>query len=310
MELPCIKSKTIYTPRNPKTSLIHQIVSLHWHEYRSYVEQKTGKLLPKYIVAEFEEYLKCGNLEYGFLRLVCDNTTCDHEHLVPFSCKGRGFCPSCGGRHMAEVASHLIDNVLPNAAYRQFVISFPHALRYWAGLNTQLAHKVHKIIKSVIMDQYKTSFGKIENVHTGGITFEQRFGSGIQFNYHLHILMLDGVYVRNARGDLIFQNGKLHTKDIGEITANIARRVIKLLRRRGYIKKDGTLTENPLLDPELEDNPELAKITAASTQGKILFGDHAGKFVKKIGRGLGFEEETPMAKGESYRLCKVFLALL
>ena len=199
---------------------------------------------------------------------------------------------------MAETASHLIDNVLPSAPYRQFVISLPHALRYWAGLNTKLAHKVHKIIKSVIMDQYKKVYGNRQGIHAGGITFEQRFGSGLQFNFHYHILMLDGVFVRNAHGDTIFQNVKLTTKDVEQVTANIARRVIKLLRRRDYIKKDGTLTENPLLDPELKDNPEIAKITAASAQGKILFGKDAGKFVKKIGRGLGFEEELPLTTGE------------
>jgi transposase len=32
---------------------------------------------------EFEEYLKCGRLEYEFLRVRCED--CHHEHLVTFS---------------------------------------------------------------------------------------------------------------------------------------------------------------------------------------------------------------------------------
>jgi hypothetical protein len=32
---------------------------------------------------------------------------CALDHLVPFSCKGRGFCPSCGGRLSARDAVHL-----------------------------------------------------------------------------------------------------------------------------------------------------------------------------------------------------------
>ncbi len=40
-------------------------------------------------------------------------------HLVPFSCKGRGFCPSCGGRRMTELAAHLVDAVLPRVPVRQ-----------------------------------------------------------------------------------------------------------------------------------------------------------------------------------------------
>jgi hypothetical protein len=30
----------------------------------------------------------------------------------PFSCKGRGVCPSCNGRHMAKTAAHLVDYVI------------------------------------------------------------------------------------------------------------------------------------------------------------------------------------------------------
>ena len=38
---------------------------------------------------EFEEYLKCGHLEYGFLRVRCES--CHAEQLVAFSCKRRGY---------------------------------------------------------------------------------------------------------------------------------------------------------------------------------------------------------------------------
>ncbi len=61
---------------------------------------------------EFDEYLKCGRLEHGFLRVRCE--TCHDEKLVAFSCKRRGFCPSCGARRMADSAALLIDEVLPH----------------------------------------------------------------------------------------------------------------------------------------------------------------------------------------------------
>ncbi len=35
------------------------------------------------------------------------------ERLVAFSCKTRGFCPSCTSRRMAGTAAHLVDRVLP-----------------------------------------------------------------------------------------------------------------------------------------------------------------------------------------------------
>jgi hypothetical protein len=42
-----------------------------------------GRYLPDYVAREFEDYLKCGRLEHGFLRVRCES--CHHEKLVAFS---------------------------------------------------------------------------------------------------------------------------------------------------------------------------------------------------------------------------------
>lgn len=59
----------------------------------------------------FDDYLKCGRLEHGFLRLRCDN--CHAEHFAAFSCMHRGFCPSCGAWRIVESAALLVDEVFP-----------------------------------------------------------------------------------------------------------------------------------------------------------------------------------------------------
>ena len=46
------------------------------------------------LTREFEDYLACGRLENGFLRV--RRESCSHERLVAFSCKRHGFCTSCG----------------------------------------------------------------------------------------------------------------------------------------------------------------------------------------------------------------------
>jgi ribosomal protein S27E len=84
--------------------------------------------LPAYVNDEFEAYLKCGRLEHGFLMVRC--TTCHAERLVAFSCKRRGFCPSCGARRMTESAALLVDEVLPEEPIRQWVLSVPFPLRF------------------------------------------------------------------------------------------------------------------------------------------------------------------------------------
>ena len=40
-----------------------------------------------------ERYLDCGNPRYGFARIRC--ASCGEERLCYFSCRTRGFCPSC-----------------------------------------------------------------------------------------------------------------------------------------------------------------------------------------------------------------------
>ena len=54
--------------------------------------------LPRHVEKEMEGFLGCGDPENGFAWLECKN--CDHHRLVTFSCKGRGFCPRCGGRRV------------------------------------------------------------------------------------------------------------------------------------------------------------------------------------------------------------------
>ena len=93
----------------PETTLLYQLVKRHYPEFTASLAEQ-GKYLPKYVEREFDEFLRCGRLEHGFLRVVCGD--CKHEKLVAFSCKRRGFCPSCGARRMAESAALLVDDVL------------------------------------------------------------------------------------------------------------------------------------------------------------------------------------------------------
>jgi hypothetical protein len=91
-----------------------------------------GRTPPWFVERELRHFLKCGIFAYGFVRVYCDD--CRADRLVPFSCKGRGFCSSCGGRRMADTAAHLVDRVLPRVPVRQWVLSLPYTLRYHMSL--------------------------------------------------------------------------------------------------------------------------------------------------------------------------------
>ena len=74
------------------------------------------------------QVFECGILAHGFCRVRC--ATCSKDALVAFSCKGRGFCPSCGTRRMVDTAAHLVERVLPDVPVRQWVLALPHRIRF------------------------------------------------------------------------------------------------------------------------------------------------------------------------------------
>src|SRR5437016_10526202 len=85
-----------YEPRDPSSTVLYKVIAEHFETFLASLDaDPDAKGLPAYVEHEFYDYLQCGILAHGFLRLGCD--TCKHEMLLPFSCKRRGFCPSCAG---------------------------------------------------------------------------------------------------------------------------------------------------------------------------------------------------------------------
>ena len=77
-----------YVRHRPERTLLYQLIEEHYPSFKAHLAAQ-GTDVPGYVQQEFEEYLKCGCLDHGFLRVRCD--TCHAEHLVAFSCKNRGF---------------------------------------------------------------------------------------------------------------------------------------------------------------------------------------------------------------------------
>jgi hypothetical protein len=89
-----------YERHRPEETVLYRTLEVHWPAFRERAEEASG--LPRFVVREVEEYLRCGILEHGCVRVRCGR--CGFERLVAFSCKRRGFCPSCLGRRMADTA--------------------------------------------------------------------------------------------------------------------------------------------------------------------------------------------------------------
>jgi hypothetical protein len=228
-----------YEPRDPSHTVLYKVVAAHLETFlASLAADPDAKGLPAYVQREFYDYLQCGILAYGFLRLGCD--TCKKEVLLAFSCKRRGFCPSCAGRRMAQTAAHLVERVIPWVPTRQWVVSVPIPLRYWMSSSQDLTAKVHTIIRTTIgqyyVNQAVTRGIERQKVQPGSVTFIQRFGGAMNLNLHFHMLFLEGAYLDRTDQGLKPRFVKVEPPsdaDIAELLQKISRRVIHTLRHLG-----------------------------------------------------------------------------
>ena len=68
-----------YERRKPELTQLFQIIAEHWETFKAEREME-GRTMPKYVAEEFESFLRCGILAYGFGRIYCE--ACEHEKLV------------------------------------------------------------------------------------------------------------------------------------------------------------------------------------------------------------------------------------
>ncbi|MBW1757845.1 MAG: transposase [Deltaproteobacteria bacterium] len=268
-----------YVRRTPERGVLHRVVCEHlqtflWELDRHHEERGA----PLFVKREFQRFVRCGVLAHGFARFRCG--ACGTDRLVAFSCKGRGFCPSCGGRRMTERAAHLIDHVLPRAPVRQWVLSLPFELRYRLAWDHKLCRAVLAVYTRALLGFYRkrAKASGYRDGRTGTVTVIQRFGGALNLNVHFHTLAVDGVFVREPDGSLSFAAAKAPTDDEVEALLGVIRkRVLRLLVRRGLLCEEGGESSHEM------EAPPLHALYAASVRQRVAMGRRAGATVLRLG---------------------------
>ncbi|MGH9160540.1 MAG: transposase zinc-binding domain-containing protein [Vicinamibacteraceae bacterium] len=180
---------TRYEPRSPAHSVLYQVVRDHVETFLAQAAGlRDGEGLPRFVEQEFRDFLGCGWLAGGFARFHC--STCGFDRLVPYACKGRGFCPSCGGRRMAERAAHLVDHVFPQVAVRQWVLSLPHRIRYVLAWDHALCRAVVGVAVRTILGFLRRRARRqgVQEGRGGAVAIIQRFGAALNLNVRVRYL--------------------------------------------------------------------------------------------------------------------------
>ena len=229
-----------YRRREPEKTVLYAIVRDHLETFLEGPRRLDGDGYPAFLEREFRRYLHCGLLARGFARLRCPD--CRFERLVAFSCKGR-LCPSCMGRRMADIAAYLVDDLLPEAPYRQWVLTFPWPLRFRLAVDRALFGKLLGVFLRTVF-AWQRRRGRTLGIRagqTGSVTFVQRFGGALNLNPHLHSLLPDGLFVPAEPGDepLTFVPLPEPTPaDIDALTRKIAERITAVVERLSADQSD------------------------------------------------------------------------
>ena len=216
--------------------MLHQVVREHLESFLAELAQE-GHYLPKHVEQEFRRYVPCGILSEGFARIACRD--CGDELLVAFSCKGRAFCPSCCARRMSDTAAHLVDRVLPEEApYRQWVLSYPFAVRLALARNAKAAAQSCKILVSEIF-RFQRRLARAAGCRRpkpGAVSFTQRFGSKLNANLHHHVVVPDGVFEEETGAQLV-RVAAPKVEELARVLQRVVRRTRAMLVGRGLLEE-------------------------------------------------------------------------
>jgi len=281
---PSLRARHTYIRRRPEQTVLHQVVGEHLETFLAETRLRGGgEGLPRFVERELREFLTCGVMARGFARFRCSG--CKREILVAFSCKGRGFCPSCCGRRMCALAAHLVDGVLGGLPVRQWVLTLPYRLRYRLAYDHRLCRAVLAVfVRAVLAFERRRAREQGIDGRGGAVTAIQRCGSALNTNIHFHTLVAEGVFELWPNGSLRFVPAPAPPTnvEVARLLVSVRRRIVRLVRRHG-IELDGAFEDEQASDPLSLDSAALAAIRGASVIGRVATGPRAGQLIMRLG---------------------------
>jgi hypothetical protein len=141
-------------------------------------------------------YLDCGRPERGFARLRCPG--CGGEHLLAFSCRMRGICPSCQAKRSTLFAEWVEASVLLEVPHGHVVFTIPRSLRGLVERERWLHGLMVRAARDVLVAALRAGSGEPDGV-PGTLASLQTFGSYANLHPHLHVLVTEGVFTKDGR---------------------------------------------------------------------------------------------------------------
>ena len=281
-------------------SVLHCAVRAELETFVGELRDNGRAPLPRYVVQALRGYLRCGDFAHGFSRYHCDR--CDHDLLVAFSCGKRSICPSCGVRRMDEVGAELVDRIMPELPYRQWVLSVPWDLRALAARKADVLTALIRCLWRALRKELVTANGN-RDAEPGAITFVQRFGGSLNLNVHLHVIVPDGVFVRDGAG-VRFVPVTPDRSMVERVVGRTRKSMLRWLGKKGYLADEAGPEQEPgglerCQQIALHYGELVGLPSAASKTGKSHFDTkrHGSRHARTLD-GFDLEANVSIAHGD------------
>ena len=138
---------------------------------------------------------------------------------------------------MIETSAHLVDHVIPNVPVRQWVLSFPWPLRLlFASRPDALSRCLAAITRAIETGLIQQAgLTRASRARTGVVTLIQRFGSALNLNVHLHMIILDGVYTMERNRPRFHRVNAPDQQLLGKLLNRIISRIMRRLVKDGLL---------------------------------------------------------------------------
>jgi hypothetical protein len=149
---------------------------------------------------------------------------------LTFSCKTRGFCPSCHAKCLEAWGEWTRETLLLDVPHRQVVFTIPKSLRIFFKFRRKLLGELCRSAVKTLTVYFKALTG--EELVPGIMVAVQTFGDRINFHPHLHLLLTEGGVDRAG----IFH--RLPRLDDARLAEIFGREVLALLVSKGLLSPE------------------------------------------------------------------------
>ena len=188
-----------YRVRRPEATPLYRLVEAHYDEVKGAWEERFEERYGRwrgFVDGVVLRYLDCGVFSAGLARVRCG--TCHAEYIIACSCRGRGFCPSCGAKRAVAFGALLRDEVLEPVGHAMWTFTVPKMLRRYFLRDRKLLGELCRAAWETVAELMAAAAGEVDGFRTGMVAAVQTAGDLLNLHPHVHAIVPRGGWDRDG----------------------------------------------------------------------------------------------------------------